>query len=150
MNKPKHTPWLLILIGCGFLALTAWSVYQAKQGTSDVTDRDYYSHGLRYNETLLERKAAESLGWSTQTVLQGHRITVLLMDAGKRPVTQARGKLTMMAPGGLDLKEYLLEEHSAGRYSAELPAELKGEHSLALVFERAGARLNKRILLTLK
>jgi len=51
MSKSRPTPWLPLLIGGGFLALMAWSLLLAGQRVSAVVDRDYYSHGLRYNQT---------------------------------------------------------------------------------------------------
>ncbi len=149
MNKPRHTPWLLLLIGGGFLALTGWSIYQASQGTSAVTDRNYYSHGLRYNETLLEKKAAESLGWHTRIALQGRQVSIFLRDRDDTPVNEARATLTVMATGKYHAATYPLHEITAGQYGMQLPEDLHGEFTADILFEREGVQLNKRILLSI-
>lgn len=53
----KLSPALLIpLLLCSFLAFSSWAAYQAATRVSDVSDRDYYSKGLKYNSTLLEKR----------------------------------------------------------------------------------------------
>jgi nitrogen fixation protein FixH len=149
MKRLSSTPWLIILIGIGFLALTSWSVYQASRKTSDVTDRDYYSHGLRYNQTLLEKKAAASLGWSTQVRLEKRQLWIELNDKNGQVVAKALGSLRLHGSSLESNPPLPLREQSPGRYFASLPENLHGEFSVDLSFELDGARLSKRILLVL-
>ena len=149
MNKRKHTPWLLLLIGTGFLGLTIWSIYRAGHGSSAVTDRDYYSHGLRYNKTMLERKAAESLGWTTTIELTGTDIVISIKDKRDRPVTAAKGVLTLFSTSREPVVTIPLAEAEAGRYAARLPAGRRGQVTAEVSFDRDGARLNKRLLLAI-
>ena len=150
MKKRKSTPWLLLLIGVGFLGLTAWSIYRAGQETSAVTDRDYYSHGLRYNETMLERKAAESLGWSTAIELTGTGLVIRLRDKHDQPVAGAVGVLTLFSTSQEPVLTIPLSEATTGHYAALLPAGRRGELPAEISFERDGARLSKRLLLAIE
>ena len=130
MNRPKHIPWIIILIGCGFLALTAWSVFRADQDTSAVTDRDYYSHGLRYNETLLEKKAAEALGWSLATQLNGQTLMLTLTDKAGQPIRGARGTISLYLHGDTNITVFPLQEVASGVYQFKLTRRMSGEISL--------------------
>ena len=147
MNKSKYTPWILLLIGVGFLGLTVWSIYRAGHDSSAVTDRDYYSHGLRYNKTMLERKAAESLGWTTAIELTGKGIVVSLKDKTGQPVAGAEGELTLFSTNQKPVVTIPLTEAAAGYYAARLPAGRHGELAAGISFDRDGVRLNKRLLL---
>lgn len=149
MKQKTSFPWLLLIIGVGFIALTAWSLYQAGRGTSDVTDRDYYSHGLRYNETLLEEKAAAALGWSARVSLEQRTLSVLVHDKQGRLIDQARASLTLFNSPEFQKRPFPLQEHRPGFYQLRLPDTLHGEFSVEISFERDGARLNKRLLLAL-
>jgi hypothetical protein len=149
MTLPRHFPWLIVLLGAGFIVLSAWSFYRAARGTSDVTDADYYSHGLRYNQTLLEQRAADSLGWQVAVAHAGDRLLVTLSDGGRQPVSGARGTLTLFRAEFPRPQQLLLQEGAPGRYQAWLPAELAGELTAEVAFERAGARIQRRLLLAL-
>jgi len=149
MNKAKHTPWLLLVIGGCFLLLTAWALMSAAWRSSGVTDRDYYSHGLRYSQTQLERKAAESLGWMASAELQDDALLVRLRDRDHQPVSGAGGRLTLPGTEGRAELVVVLQETSPGVYRGQLPGGLQGERPAEILFERAGARLSKRLLLLL-
>ena len=141
---------MLLLIGAGFLCLTAWSIYRAGSETSAVTDRDYYSHGLRYNKTMLERKAAESLGWSAAIELTGTGLVIRLEDKYDQPVAGAAGVLTLFSTSREPSVTIPLTEATQGHYTALLPTGRRGEIPAEISFERDGARLNKRLLLAIE
>jgi len=149
MSRLRHFPWLIVVLGAGFTALSAWSFYRAALGTSAVTDADYYSHGLRYNQTLLERRAADSQGWQVTVAYAGDHLLVTLNDGGRQPVSGARGTLTLFRAELPRPQQLLLQEGTPGRYQALLPAGLSGELTAEVAFERAGARLQRRLLLAL-
>lgn len=149
MPRLRHFPWLIVLLGAGFTALSAWSLYRAAHGTSAVTDADYYSHGLRYNQTLLERRAADSQGWQVAVTYAGDHLLVTLKDGGRQPVSGARGTLTLFRAEFPRPEQLLLQESAPGRYQAQLNADLSGELTAEVAFERAGARLQRRLLLAL-
>ena len=150
MKTATRWTWLIVALLAGFVAISAWSFYLAASGTSAVTDRDYYSHGLRYNQTLLERQAAASLGWQADTILEGRSVTVLLRDRDRRAVAGASGTLTLHSSGTSSPRELGLRETVAGSYRAELPAGLHGEFSAEITFQRDGARLNQRLLFAIR
>ena len=147
MTKTRHTPWLLLTIGCGFLILTGISIYLASQRSSGVTDPEYYSHGLRYNQTLLERKAAASLGWDTDIRLIAHTLHIDLKESSGQPVLGARGELTLL--DGSSPMNIVLQQTALGTYQAKLPDSLHGEITADLSFNREGAKLGKRLLLSI-
>jgi len=149
MNKLKKIPWLLLLIGGGFCILMIWSIFLASQRTSAVIDRDYYSHGLRYNETLLERQVAAALGWTTSTRLSGRVMTVQLRDRDHEPVVRAHGTLNLLESYDQQVRHLVLEEIEPGTFQAEFPENLHGEQPVEMLFDLAGARLSKRLLLSL-
>ena len=149
MPRPRPIPWLIVLLGSGFAVFTAWTFYRAAHDTSTVTDPDYYSHGLRYNQTLLEQHAAESLGWQVTVSREGNALVATLGDGNRQPVNGARGVLTLFRADRPHPQQLPLQESAPGRYRTMLPPELAGELAAEVAFERAGARLQRRLLLAL-
>ena len=140
--------YLLLFLGLLFLGMTGWSVYRSTTGVSDVTDRHYYSHGLRYNDSLLEQKAAESLGWQVTVSLQNGHFASQLTGKDGLPVAGGEAQLVISARNrsGITLR---LEEAAAGRYGANLPGQLQGEIQAMLTFSHSGATLRRPLLLNL-
>lgn len=148
---PAVNRWVLLVLltVTGFLAFSGWSFYRAAYGTSAVTDRDYYSHGLRFNQTLLEQQAAASLGWRTRVVLDNRQLQVTVQDQHRQPVTSARATLTLSGSRAGEPLRLPLEEGDDGRYRIDLPGSLRGEQTAQFELERDGARLSQRLLLAL-
>lgn len=149
MQTRNRWPLLIIVLVAGFLALSAWSFQRAARGTSAVTDANYYRHGLRYNQTLLERNAAATLGWQAAATLAGRQLQVTLTDHARQPVTAASGTLTLLGGTRGEALRLPLAENSAGLYCGTLPQGLGGEYAAQVEFEHAGARLSQRLLLSL-
>ncbi|MBW2452199.1 MAG: FixH family protein [Deltaproteobacteria bacterium] len=149
-KQTKHIPWLVITICAGFIALTVWSILNASLKTSAVSDRDYYSHGLRYNETLLEKKTAESLGWTTGTAVRDGQLIVWLKDGDQNPVSAANGVIILYDPSSNSKFELPLVSQISGKYIAELPTNFQGSYQAMINFELNGARISKRLLIALK
>jgi len=149
MNKSRHFPWLLLIIGVSFLCLTAWSIYRANKGTSAVTDREYYSHGLRYNESLIERKAAEALGWRVKSTIEGHTLAFFLENREGEPVRKASGALELFIKKKSSRIRLPLAHTDPGVYQVNIPEDISGEITAKLEFEKNGARLSKQLLLNL-
>jgi nitrogen fixation protein FixH len=149
MPRSRPIPWLIIFIGAGFVVLSAWSFYRAAGGASAVVDPDYYSHGLRYNQTLLEQRAAESLGWQVTVSHQEDCLHATLSDGNRQPVDGARGALTLFRVDSPRPQQLSLLEYAPGRYRVALPDGLAGELAAEIAFERDGVRLQRRLLLAL-
>jgi len=148
-NKKSIIPILLsVLIGC-FILFLAWSGKQASTGGTDVTDSDYYSKGLKYNSTLVEKKAASVIGWQLQTRLAGRFLIFNLSDKNGKPIFAANGQLTLPIPGGNLAQSVPLSEVEPGTYQAELPVDLRGERPVRVDFELNGARINRQLLLSI-
>jgi nitrogen fixation protein FixH len=141
-------PYLLLLLGLLFLGVTGWSVYRSATGVSAVTDRHYYSHGLRHNDSLVERKAAESLGWQVAVSLQNGYLASQWTGKDGQPVAGGDARLVIPARNRSDIT-LQLTEGAAGRYGADLPGELQGEIQAMLTFSHGGATLRRPLLLNL-
>jgi nitrogen fixation protein FixH len=141
-------PHLMLLLGLLFLGLTGWSVYRSATGVSAVTDWQYYAHGLRYNATLVEQKAAESLGWQVAVSLQDGYLASQWTGKDGQPVSGGEARLVIPAKNRADIS-LPLAEGSAGRYGTNLPGELQGEISALLTFSHGGATFRRALLLNL-
>jgi len=151
VSKHSATPYplLILLLLCCFLLFSGWSAYRAATRGTAVTDADYYSKGLKYNTTLVEKRAASVLGWQLQTRLVERRLEVLLSDTAQRPVSAASGNLFLASADGSGDRRYPFREDSAGTYALRLPPELRGEYHARIEFSSQGARLNRQLLLNL-
>ncbi len=152
MNKSAKTnrwPCLIITLGSLFLVFSFWSAYQAATRSSAVTDRNYYSHGLKYNRSLVEQKAAEGMGWSLNAVIAGQRLEIRLSDRDGKPVAGCRGETQLLNVSRLNSLRLNLEEAEPGLYVARLGENLLGEISARLELSRDGARISRRLQLNL-
>lgn len=150
MNRRQKTvfPPLLAVLILVFLAFTGWSVWMAVRADPAVTDPDYYSKGLKYNRTLLEKRAAASLGWELVATLDKGRLRIALHDGRGRPVSGAAGEVTLFASRS-GLQHLKLRETSPGVYRVRLPDDLGGELRARVEFDRRGARLMRDLLLNI-
>ena len=150
MNQPKKSriPLLLAALIGGFILFLAWSGKQASTSGTDITDRDYYSKGLKYNSTLVEKRAARVIGWQLKTILSGKNLSFILTDKNNQPITTANGFLILPEPGN-NSRSLPLEEINPGIYQIELPPEINGERLTRVDFELNGARINRQLLLNL-
>ena len=148
-KKKNAYPFVILaMIGC-FLAFLAWSAFKAAGLGSKVTDADYYSKGLKYNTTMVEKRAAEVLGWKLSTRLAGRLLEFHLVDNSGNAVDKASGKLYLAIPGTAENIRLPLQETEAGNYRVKLGSELTGSIQARLELERQGARLNRHLLLNL-
>lgn len=129
-----------------FLVFSGWSALKANTPGTNVTDRDYYSKGLKYNSTLVEKRAASVLGWKINAQINTQKLQILLVDGDGTPVQGATGQLLISSQQQTTLP---LTETSPGSYLVQLPATLTGEISVRVDFERAGARINRQLLLNI-
>ena len=143
-----YPPMSLLLIG-GLLIFSAWAAFQAAGLGSRVTDVDYYSKGLKYNSTQVEKRAAEVLGWNLETRLSGRDLEFRLTDRAGVEVERASGTLYLAIPGTAENVHLPLQEIAAGYYLVKLADNINGTIQARLELEREGARLNRQLLLSL-
>jgi nitrogen fixation protein FixH len=141
-----YPPLILLLLGA-FLLFSVWSAFQAAGLGSEVTDADYYSKGLRYNATMVEKRAATVLGWNLSTSLEGRTLEFRLTDRDGRVVERAIGSLYLAIPDAAENVNLPIEEVTAGFYQVTLGKYFSGTIQARLEFERDGARLNRQLLL---
>ena len=115
----------------------------------EVTDADYYSKGLKYSSTVLEKRAAAVLGWQVETQLSGRTLEFRLSDKEGLPVEAANGDIFLYLAGSTSSKQLPLQETEPGVYIFNLTAGMTGEMNARLEFEHNGARINRRLLLNL-
>ena len=147
-KKNIYPPMILLLIGC-FLIFSVWAAFQAAGLGSKVTDTDYYSKGLKYNTTQVEKRAAEVLGWSLETKLDGRVLEFYLTDHEGGAVNRAAGSLYLAIPGAAENIHLPLEEVASGHYRVIFDDNISGTIQARLEVEREGARLNRQLLLNL-
>ena len=140
---------ILVLIG-SFLCFSVWSAMRAADLGPQVTDADYYSKGLRYSSTMVEKRAASVLGWKVSTRLIGRTLEFQLNDKEGQPVRSAKGALFMYLSDQASSIRFSLQEIAPGVYKLDLTANMTAEMTARLEFERDGARLNRQLLLNLQ
>lgn len=138
----RRWPALLAALGLLFAVFSVWSALRAMNGVSAVSDRDYYRQGLRYDDSLIEQRAAATAGWSLETTLSGGRLEVRLHDRDGRPVAGGRGDVELA-----DGSRYPLREAAHGLYLAPLELSWQPAAFVLLRFEREGASFIRRLLL---
>lgn len=142
-------PLLILLLLGSFLVFSTWSAMRAVESGTEVTDADYYSKGLRYTSTLLEKRAAATLGWTVSTRLAGRTLLFHLSDKQGQPVSSAQGAIFLYLPETNSSTQFPLQEVDPGVYQFNLDATMTGAMSARLEFESDGARLNRQLLLSL-
>jgi nitrogen fixation protein FixH len=148
-RKKNFYPTMIVLLIGGFLIFLAWSAFQAAGLGSKVTDADYYSKGLKYNTTQVEKRAAEVLGWDLETRLEGRTLEFHLIDSQGNGIDRASGTLYLALPKTAENIHLPLQEVAAGYYRVNLGDNINGTIQARLELERQGARLNRQLLLNL-
>lgn len=149
MKKTNLYPLFVLLMIASFICFLAWSAKRASDSGPQVTDADYYSKGLRYTSTILEKQAAAALGWRVETQLSGRVLQLHLSDKDGQPVSAAQGVISIYMQARGQSMTFPLREVSAGTYQLNLADSMAGEISARVEFERNGARLNRQLLLSL-
>jgi nitrogen fixation protein FixH len=147
--KKNIYPSLILLLIGSFLCFSVWSAMRAADLGPQVTDADYYSKGLKYTSTLLEKQAAAALGWEVSTKLIGRTLQFQLSDKKGQPIKSAKGTLSLYLQEEASSIRFPLQEIEPGLYQLKLTSRMTGEMSARLEFEREGARLNRQLLLNL-
>lgn len=130
-----------------FLLLTGWSVHRAVTGVSAVSNPKYYTYGLKYNHTLVEKEAAAALGWHIETFLQGRHLSLRLRDGDGRDVSGVQALLTLFGTADNRGRTLELDETGPGYYATELPPDLPGQTPARLLLKREGAGMTRSLLL---
>lgn len=147
--KNNIYPALILLLLGSFLCFSVWAAMRAAVAKPQVTDSDYYSKGLKYTSTLLEKQAAAVLGWTVSTELKGRSLLFHLNDKQGRPVSAAKGSLSLYLPTDSSSVSLPLHELDPGIYQLQLSSGMAGEMSARLEFEHDGALLSRQLLLNL-
>lgn len=150
MNEVKKRniyPALILLLLGAFLLFSVWAALQASGLGSEVTDADYYSKGLKYNTSIVEKKAATVLGWTLSTRVSDRTLEFSLTDRDGQPVDRVVGSLYLAIPDAAENINLPLQEIAAGLYQVKLGDAIIGTIQARLELERDGARLNRQLLL---
>ena len=148
-HNKSRSPFIIIFFVGAFIIFLVWSAFQAAGLGSKVTDREYYSKGLKYNTTMVEKRAAEVLGWKLETRLVDNVIEFHLRDQEGKAVVRATGALYLAIPDTAENIRLPLKEMDSGFYMVSFTDTIKGAIQARLELERDGARLNRQLLLNL-
>lgn len=148
-TKRNIYPFLILFLLGSFLCFSVWSAKRAIDSGPEVTDADYYSKGLKYSSTLLEKKAASVLGWKLSTELVGRTVEFRLSDKESHPVRSAQGFISLYLPGSTSAMKLPLQETTPGTYILNVTKRMTGVINARIEFEHDGARLNRQMLLNL-
>ncbi|UCZ56187.1 FixH family protein [Desulfurispirillum indicum] len=148
MLFPKSAPWLVIaILFAAFFLFSASAIHRAFTGVSAVTDPLYYQHGLKYYESVAEKRMAATLGWVATAELAGRQLSITLRDGTGAALEGGTARLELATAQGA--MELALEAHPQGAYEAALPADLSGEVHLTFSFARDESRISRNFLVHL-
>ncbi len=140
---------LILMLLLSFLVFSVWSARQASTRGSQVSDLNYYSKGLKYNNTRIEERAAASRGWQLETEIQNRILNFRLSDATGQPIRQAIGELTLFLKKENRVLHLQPTESQPGIYQLKLPDAISGSLQARIEFEQQGARINRQLLVNL-
>ena len=142
-------PSMIMLLAGGFFLFCGWAALRANNLGSRVVDADYYSKGLKYTSSQVEKRAAESIGWQLATRLDGHALEFRLTDRAGAGVAGASGTLYLAIPGRAENVYLPVQEIGGGDYRVTLADSLSGGIQAHFEVSRQGAKLNRQLLLNL-
>jgi nitrogen fixation protein FixH len=147
-RKSPYVPLILLLL-ISFLLFSAWSARQAATRGSRISDPNYYSKGLKYNNTQVEERAAASRGWQLETEIKENRLHFKLTDNQGKPISQASGELTIFLGEENRVMRLQATEAQPGLYLLQLPGAINGSLQGRIEFEQQGARVSRQLLVNL-
>jgi len=149
LNIKSPYIYLILLLLFSFLAFSGWSARQASTRGSQISDHNYYSKGLKYNNTRVEERAAASRGWQLKTEIDNRSLNFKLTDAEDSPIRKATGELTLFLSQESRVLRLHPTEIQPGLYQLNLPDEISGSLQARIDFEQAGARVSRQLLVNL-
>jgi len=151
MTKSRKSPyiWFILLLLGAFILFSIWAARQAAKNGSRIADPAYYSKGLKYTNTQLEKQAAASQGWSLTTKIEQKTLRFALVDHLNQPITEAYGEMTLYLSERKELLHLNPQETAPGHYQVNLPQDLHGSLQARIEFVREGARISRQLLVSL-
>ena len=138
--KGKHVLFILVCFFGVVFAVNGFFLYSAISTLPGEERGASYEAGLRYNTTLAEARAQESLHWVQKAeLLSNSGLAVTFAQADGSPVTglSIEGWLERPSSSRADRK-LTFKEVDAGRYEASFGALTRGAWILAFTAEKAG------------
>ncbi len=149
MSKSKtNNPYvLLILLLLGsFVFFSLWSARQAATRGSRISDPAYYSKGLKYNHTQVEKRAAASRGWQLKTEVVKNQLCFRLFNKQHQSISRASGELTLFLGEKDQVLRLPTTETEPGTYLVKLPAGISGSVQARIEFNQQGVTLSRQLL----
>ena len=145
-------PAFIVDLMLAFAAITCWSLERAISGVSPVIDANYYSHGLRYNNTNLELQTARARGWSINPQLDGRRLTINVQDAHQQGIKGCLGLITVLTKSADQeaMSSLTMTDKGDGNYTVEIPNGLPSPVAASLTLNKDQATVQRQLLLSLK
>lgn len=148
MSRPRNISLLLVclLIG-GFILFLIWAGRQAATHGSRISDAAYYSKGLQYTHTQIEKQAAASQGWHLRTEVGPRQLSFILLDSKEQPIRLASGELTLYLSAQKKILQLQSVEGEAGHYRFDLPEPLFGSLPARVEFALQDSRISRQLLI---
>ena len=89
------------------------------------------------------------VGWRVDAHLSGRTLRLQVSDKQGKPISSAKGIVSIYMRNRGETISFPLREVSAGTYQLQLTDSMTGEMTARVEFERDGARLNRQLLLSL-
>lgn len=135
-----------MLIGA-FILFLAWAGRQSAMQVSQISDPAYYTEGLKYTHSQVEKQSATAQGWNFVTDIGAKRLVFTLRDKNKAPISKAQSELTLYVNAQKQTLWLHGVEKGAGRYVFDLPESLAGALPARIEFTRQGERLSQQLLI---
>ncbi|MDD5758101.1 MAG: FixH family protein [Desulfobulbaceae bacterium] len=144
-------PAFIVCLVVSFCLFSWWTMNRAISGVSPVSDPNYYSHGLKYNNTSIEIQTAQALSWTITPKVKGRVLTVQVVDAQESAVSGLQGSVAAQFEGARQgpLSELSLSDNGQGLYAVTLPSSLPRTFSANLTMKKDQATVNRRLLINL-
>ena len=147
-TKDKGIIWkaALCLLFAVFLVGMVLSMTIASRKGSKVVDREYYSHGLHYNETS-KNSGQETAGWSISSAIVDGQVLFRLFDASGKPLAGASATFLATPDGNNTAQKLTLNETAPGVYSATYPSGTLNELRGILRVARGSAVMQNKVVI---
>jgi nitrogen fixation protein FixH len=97
-----------------------------------------YERGRKYNQVLREEDRENALGWKVETHREGDRVTVRVIDAEARAITDLDVTAILVRPvGGTPNRVYKFGSVAPGTYTGEIELPMPGQWELRVVAANA-------------
>jgi nitrogen fixation protein FixH len=156
-NRYRWIPWVFVAAMGLVVAVNGGLVYFATREPVGIVVKNPYQDGLRYNETLKERRQQAALGWQIAAGVLGEsgtspvEVRVEAKDADGRPLLYLQGRIVFERPvEKLPPIEGELAAIGSGNYVGAAALPRAGQWDLTIEFTDGTRRHSSSTRVTVK